>query len=156
MNKRNKKTIAPPRLAAIVTGFGLVACAAGSFGLYAMTVYTPILLAGLLLLLPVLANLLLLIPFQKPQAAESVAVIEVQDEDGGQVQKKKLRAVFERLKRLCRRGVVVVPRLWREYRACVLSFLIVSLAIGINIVFWTRFNASGMPLSIVSVDIKSP
>ena len=51
MNKRNKKTITPPRLAALVTGFGLVACALGSFWLYKVTVYTPILLVGLMLLL---------------------------------------------------------------------------------------------------------
>ena len=94
MDKRNKKAIAPPRVAALVTGFGLVACAAGSFWLYTATVYTPILLIGLLLLLPALVNLLLLIPLGEMQGQSAALVTqddgatEAQEEDGTKAKKK--------------------------------------------------------------------
>jgi regulator of protease activity HflC (stomatin/prohibitin superfamily)/type IV secretory pathway VirB2 component (pilin) len=146
MNKRNKKTITPPRLAALVTGFGLVACALGSFWLYKVTVYTPILLVGLMLLLPALVNLLLLIPFGEPKAAESVAVIGAQDEDGAAVREKRLRAAFAWLKRLCRRGMTALRSVWYHSRASVMAFLIVALAVGLHIVFWPQLKAGGISL----------
>ena len=146
MNKRSKKTITPPRIAALVTGFALVACAAGSFGFYAVTVYTPILLVGLMLLLPALVNLLLLIPLGKPKEAEPVAVIEAQEEEDTEAQKKKLRTVFVWLKRLCCRGIAALRSVWYDSRVGVMAFLVLALTVGIHIVFWSRSNANGIPL----------
>ena len=151
MNKRNKKAITPQRLAALVTGFSLVACAAGSFGLYAVTVYTPILLIGLMLLLPALVNLLLLIPLGKAQEAKPVAsdtadAAEAQEENDTKTKKKKLRAVFEWLKRQCRRGIAGLRGLWYDSRAGVMTFLILALAVGVHILFWPRLKGTGIPL----------
>lgn len=152
MNKRSKKTITPPRLAALVTGFGLVACALGSFGLYKATVYMPILLVGLLLLLPALVNLLLLIPFEKPKAAESVAVIGVQNDESteaqedGEIKKKKSHAVLQWLKGVCRRAVTALRAMWCDSRAFVMALLIIALTVGMHIVFWPKLNAGGLSL----------
>lgn len=153
MNKRSQKTITPPRLAALVTGFGLVACALGSFWLYKVTVYMPILLVGLLLLLPALVNLLLLIPLGAPKAAESVAAIGAQDAEGTeareeetQAKKKKRRAVPEWMKRLCSRGITALRALWYGSRAGVMAFLVIALAVGLHIIFWPQLKAGGISL----------
>ena len=144
MNKRSKKTIAPPRIAALVTALCLAACALGGFWLYKVTFYTPILLMGLMLLLPTLINLLLLIPLGKPQEAMAVAKISEQNGEGTEVQKRKLRAVWQWLKRLCRRGVTALRAVWYNSRASVMAFLVLALAAGIHIVFWWNRNAAGI------------
>lgn len=154
MDKRSKKTISPPRFAAFVTGFGLVACAVGSLWLYKVTVYTPILLVGLMLLLPATVNLLLLIPLGKPQEADSAAVIgaqdgdavESQEENGTKIRKKKLHALLALSKRLCRRGVTALRGLWYNSRAIVMAFLILALVTGIHIAFWSSSKTTGVPL----------
>ena len=148
MNKRSKKTITPPRLAALVTALCLAACAAGGILLYVKVRYLPILLVGLMMLLPALINLLLLIPIRQPQQARSVAVIGEAEKDGKPTGKKRLRAAFEWIRSLPRRAAKGACDLWCNSRAALMSVLIVLLTVSVNVAFWLMAKDATSPVKL--------
>ncbi|MBQ8356822.1 MAG: hypothetical protein IJX39_03330 [Clostridia bacterium] len=150
MEQQKKKPIAPPRLAALLTGISLGACGAGCVLLYTMTAYLPLLLAGIMQALPALINLLLLIPMGKkreepkpPAAPPAAAAADIAPGDVGTAEgtRKKRHRIRHAVKHLPRRMGQGMHRLWRDSRSHILVLSILGLTVGANVFFW--FMAKG-------------
>lgn len=112
----------------LVSACGLAFAAAVLIAFGIQTAFGPLLLVGLLLLLPAAVNLLLLIPrsAKRPQA----------DELPSKEAPPSKRSLLTVLKALPRRAVDKTVRFAGEHRTPLLSTLLVLVTLGTNAVFW--------------------
>ena len=150
MSKEKHKRIPPSRTAAAVTAAVLGLCGIGNLLLFVLTVYVPVLLSGILQLLPAVLNLILMIPMGKERAAAKAA-----EESPATEEKTAEAPPAGRLRRLLRtlcglpgRGIRAIVRLWKTaYHNLRLALLVLAI-IGLNIYFW--LSVRGGPESFVA------
>ena len=136
--KQTKKKISPSRIAAAVTAVGLTVCAGICILLYGLTSYLPLLLCGVLQLLPALVNLLLLLAAREEKqptvaAQEPVPEEEASEEDAPPPKRRSikvlLRQLGHRMRQACR-------RFWQRERGKFLVGAILLVTVGANVAFW--------------------
>lgn len=139
--KEKKRSIAPSRTAVVVTAVALAFCGGGCIFLYGMSLYLPLLLTGILLLLPAVTNLLLLLPNgrrERKASKDSKIVGEAKLTNGVEttaddVSKTPKRKHIRRAFRACYGALV---RFWEKTHRNLLPLLIVLATVGANVYFW--------------------
>lgn len=154
MSKGKQQKISPSRTAAAVTAVVLGLCGIGDLLLFVLTAYVPVLLAGILQLLPAVLNLILMIPM-----GSSAEITEGNDETDpeaaptdGQPVRKPTAGRFRRLLRavcgLPRRGLCAIVHLRKKTHHNLRPALLVLATVGFNIYFW--LSVRGGPESFVA------
>lgn len=162
MSKAKKKRLTPSRTAAVVTAIVLGLCGVGNLLLFVLTVYVPLLLAGILQLMPAVLNLLLLLPVGKksPKADGAIAQAEemtkaedasnieeaIETEEAPPAKKKKwpLRAL-RALRSLPRKCITGLAHLWNDSHNKLLPALLALAVLGFNIYFWVSAKGGAAP-----------
>ena len=145
MNKEKRKGSAPSHTAALITALVLGACGGLCLLLFMLTAYIPLLLSGILQLLPAVLNLLLMIPRSgrrvPPEGESAQSQSEVQDKPKAKGIKRLLRAVVS----LPKRGVEALKRLWREGDYKTVPVLLFAVIVGFNAYFWSSVRGGALP-----------
>ncbi len=135
MSKVKKKSVPPSRTAAAVTAVLLGICGAGNLLLYMLTAYVPLLLSGILQLLPAVLNLLLMLPVGKKTEEVPSPTTE---QTGEEIKPKKgwLKRMLAAMRAWPRKTCRAIVRLWNNKRSRILAVLIVLATVGLNVYFW--------------------
>ncbi len=153
MKRSTHKHLPPARVAALVAALCLLVCGGGCVAFYVTTAYLPLLLAGILQLLPAVVNLLLLIPVK--QQAETPPATEAETADGAEddpaeptERKRSFRALLAAAAALPRRIGGSIKKKCAVSRATALAALILLTTVGAAVAFFllyrSRANAFGI------------
>lgn len=136
MSKVKKKQASPARAAAAVTAVVLGVCGGSNLLLYMLTAYVPLLLSGILQLLPAVLNLFLMIPVGKNGEAQPSTVANEEKENEPHRRPNWFKRMLFAIIRLPGRGCRFVVRTWQNRRDSILATVLVLTVIAFNVYFW--------------------
>ena len=148
MKKTKRKPIPPSRVTVMLTALCLLICAGVCIALYITTSYLPLLLAGILQLMPAVLNLMLLIPRGGECPAADAAEADGQAEEDGEKPRRRLRAALSAIRRLPGYVGERMRRRWAASHNSILAALLAAVILGANVAFWLLYRKYGSAFGI--------
>lgn len=146
MKTTKRKPIPPSRVTVVLTALCLLAGAGVCIAFYVMTAYLPLLLAGILQVVPAVSNLLLLIPWSHEEPCAPSP--ESAEEGEAKKPKRRWRALLASVVHLPGRGLRRMRQKWCASHNTILVVLLVAVILGANVAFWLFYRKIGSAFGI--------